>query len=231
MNLIKATCILSLTTKQQPLENKMRELKQALNWRYAVRSFSKASLTEQQVSELLAASSLSASSYGLQPYRFIVVRDKALREQLVEHAYGQQKVADCSHLIIIAAQTDIGKNTVQRYTHQFAKARGVDKSSLVNMENHFQGVLDNKDANQKHQWADQQTYIALGNLLTCAAMMKIDSCPMTGFQAQGIDQVLGLAEKGLTASILCPIGVRHADDENATLAKVRFTPEQMILSL
>jgi nitroreductase len=71
-------------------------------------------------------------------------------------------------------------------------------------------------------------YIALGNFLTCAAMMKIDSCPMTGFDNAGYDGVLDLAGKGLTTSVICPIGRRHRNDVQALSPKVRFDYEQIV---
>lgn len=176
----------------------------ALLWRYAVRKFSDEMIDEDQVQKLLTATRLSASSFGLQPYRLLVVKSAKTRQQLLKHSLGQEKVAKCSHLIIFAAQTNIGDETVNRYVDKVSKIRGVPLDKLQNMADHFKTALAVKTDRQKQEWAHQQAYIALGNFLTCAAMMEIDTCPMTGFEVEGYDKVLGLAEKGLTTSGQAP---------------------------
>ena len=144
---------------------------------------------------------------------------------------GQEKVVKCSHLVIFAAQTDIGDETVNRYVDKASIVRRVPLEKLQGMADHFKSALAVKTASQKQEWAHQQAYIALGNFLTCAALMEIDTCPMTGFEVAGYDEVLGLAEKGLTTSVICAIGKRHPDDSNASLQKIRFDHDEMILTV
>ena len=99
------------------------------------------------------------------------------------------------------------------------------------MSDHFKAALAVMTEQQRQEWAHQQAYIALGNLLTCAALMKIDTCPMTGFEREGFDKVLGLAGKGLTTSVLCPIGKRHPDDTSASMKRVRFDQDELVIAL
>lgn len=203
----------------------------ALNWRYAVREFSSDVIAPAQVQQLLEATRLSASSYGLQPYHVLVIQSPQLKQQLVGFSLGQEKVAQCSHLMVFAAHTNIGDATVNRYIKQFSQTRGVSAAQLANMDEHYKAALAVMDAVQRQQWAHQQVYIALGNFLTCAALMKIDTCPMTGIEFDGYDRVLGLREKNLTTTAVCPIGIRHPHDASAREKKVRFAEHDMVTLL
>lgn len=200
----------------------------ALNWRYAVKQFSDEKIKPDQLQQLLSATHLSASSYGLQPYAIIVVKSDKVRQQLLPYSYGQNKVADCSHLIIFAAHTNIGDLTVERYINRFSQVTELSRKTLVNMSEHVKSAISNKTKEQQQEWAHQQAYIALGNLLTCAALMKIDTCPMTGIDFNGYDKVLGLTQRGLTTSVICPVGIRHPDDKQATTPKVRFKFDELV---
>jgi nitroreductase/dihydropteridine reductase len=207
------------------------KLLEALDWRYAVKQFSDEKITAVELKELLNVTRLSASSYGLQPYNIIVVESNAIRKQLLPFSYGQEKIADSSHLIIFAAHTQIGDVTVDRYIEKHAVITNTPHVELDNYSDHMKSALAAKSTEQKQQWAHQQVYIALGNFLTCAAMMKIDSCPMTGFDFTGYDGVLGLLEKGLTTSVICPIGRRHRNDVQARSPKVRFDYDQVVMEM
>ncbi len=200
----------------------------ALNWRYAVREFSSEKIAPGQLQQLLDATRLSASSYGLQPYHLLVIQSPDIRQQLVEYSLGQDKVAHCSQLIVFAAHTDIGDATVDRYIKLFSKRRGVEVSQLANMQAHYKAALAVKDKSQRQEWAHQQAYIALGNFLTCAALMQIDTCPITGIDFDGYDRVLGLREKNLSTTAVCPIGIRHPQDASAHEKKVRFDAQDMV---
>lgn len=201
----------------------------ALNWRYAVKKFSLDKLSNEEVGTLADATRLSASSYGLQPYKILAVESQAVRAQLLPFSFGQDKVAQSSHLIVIAAQTNIGDATVERYIDKYSQIANKPKSELQNFSNHMKSALAAKTPEQRQEWAHQQAYIALGTLLTCAAMMKIDSCPMTGFDSAGYDAVLGLKDLGLTSTVICPIGRRHGEDTQAQAPKVRFDYDEIVL--
>ncbi|NQZ20860.1 MAG: NAD(P)H-dependent oxidoreductase [Colwellia sp.] len=207
------------------------KLLDALHWRYGVKQFSDKKVSEEDLKNLLNATRLSASSYGLQPYNIIVVESAKIRKQLLPFSYGQDKIAQSSHLIIFAAHSKVGDVTVDRYIDKHALITDKSHQQLSNFSAHMKSALSNKTELQKQEWAHQQAYIALGNFLTCAAVMKIDSCPMTGIDNAGYDLVLGLDKKGLTTSVICPIGYRNKDDMQAHSPKVRFDYDEVIMEL
>ncbi len=204
---------------------------EALDWRYAVREFSPEKLNSDTVETLVDAARKSASSYGLQPYKILVVESKAVRRDLLAYSFGQQKVLDCSHLIVFAAQTDIGDHTVDRYVTQFVKTRGVPADDISGYVGHMKQALAAKSQVEKQAWAHQQAYIALGTLLTAAASMRIDTCPMTGFDHTAYDEVLGLSELGLESSAIVALGYRSAHDRTSGLPKVRFDYEELVIRM
>ena len=204
---------------------------EALDWRYAVREFSPEKLDGQTVETLVDAARKSASSYGLQPYKILIVESKPVRKDLLPYSYGQQKVLDCSHLIVFAAQTDIGDHTVDRYVTQFEKIRSVPAAEISGYVTHMKEALASKSQAEKQAWAHQQAYIALCTLLTAAASMRIDSCPMTGFDHNAYDDVLGLAELGLESSAIVALGYRSARDRSSGLPKVRFDYDDLVITM
>ncbi len=209
----------------------MMNLIEALNWRYAVRQFSADKLDDAQVRALLTATRMSATSYGLQPYRLLQINDIDVRKRLLPHAMGQDKVVECSHLIVIAAQTRIDDRLIDRYIQAVAATRYQSTDDFAGLTTHMKDVFGGMNEQQKQAWAHQQAYIALGTLLTSAALMKIDACPMTGFEAPGFDQVLGLKERGLTSTVICALGKRHPEDRNASLPKVRYDHREMVIEI
>ncbi|WGL15019.1 NAD(P)H-dependent oxidoreductase [Microbulbifer bruguierae] len=198
------------------------QLLSALQWRYAVRRFTEQQLPSQVVEKLIEATRLSASSYGLQPFRIIQVDSRKVREQLLPHAMGQYKVLDCSHLLVFAAETNSDETTVNRYISQRTEACDLSLKAQMGIAKHMKSVLAKMTPYERHIWAREQVFLALGTTLTAAAVLQIDSCPMTGFAAEGFDRVLGLTERGLTATALCALGYRHPEDDQAGLPKVRI---------
>ena len=206
-------------------------IQDALDWRYAVKEFTPRILPDQKVQALLEATRKSASSYGLQPYKLILIKSRDIREELLPYSLGQEKVLNCSHLVVLAAQTNIGDITVERFIQQFMKTRDVAYSSIEGYSTHMKQALASKSPAAKREWAHQQAYVALGTLLASAAMMNIDSCPMTGFDHKAYDKLLDLGSKGLESSSIVALGYRSPNDTSATLAKVRFDYSDIILEL
>lgn len=203
----------------------------ALDWRYAVREFSPEKLNTQAVETLLDAVRKSASSYGLQPYKLIMIESTAVRKDLLSHSFGQQKVVDCSHLIVFAADTNVGDQTVDRYVRQVMKVRGVAYGDIAGYANHIKQSLASKSQAGKREWAHQQAYIGLGTLLTAAAVLEIDSCPMTGIDQQAYNQVLGLPDQGLETAAIVALGRRSARDQSAGLPKVRLDYNDFVIRM
>ncbi len=204
-------------------------LLQALNWRYAVREFNNTRIPETLINTLLEATRLSPSSYGLQPYRLALVRPDSLRARLLTHSYGQEKVLRSSHLVVLAAETDIGDHTVERYVEALCESRQLTRADIAGYVDHMKSALAAKTQAQRQQWACEQAYIALGNLLTSAALLGIDACPMTGFDAAGYDRELDFAPLGLHTVAIVALGERSPEDHSATQAKVRRPRESFVL--
>lgn len=205
------------------------KLLNALNWRYAVREFSDAHIPETLLNTLLEATRLSASSYGLQPYKLALVRSESLKARLLTHSYGQEKVLHSSLLLVFAAETNIGEHTVDRYVNELSKQRRIEVSDIQGYVDHMKSALLTKTQDQRQQWAREQTYIALGNFLTSAAILGIDTCPMTGFDSNAYDQELGFQSKGLQTVAIAALGERSVEDQSASDTKVRIPMEDFLL--
>lgn len=206
-------------------------LLEALDWRYAVKQFSDEKIPAEDLRTLLEATRMSASSYGLQPYSIMVVTSEIIRRELLPYAYGQGKVLHSSHLIVFASHTDIGDVTVDRYIEKQGQVTGKSPAELKGFSEHMKTALAGMSASERQAWAHQQAYIALGTFLTSAALMRIDSCPMTGFEVEGFDRVLQLREQDMTATAICPIGRRHKGDVQAGVPKVRFDFDDLVLEV
>jgi nitroreductase/dihydropteridine reductase len=203
-----------------------------LNWRYATKKFDPTrKLSAEQLNSLLSAIQLAPSSYGLQSYKIIVVEDEKIRQQLREAAYGQSQLTDASQVIVFASETVIDKDMVVKYVENISRTRGVAREHLAQYEHTMTGTVDRLAEDQKITWSHKQVYIALGVLLTAAADLGIDACPMEGFMSGKFDEILGLKEKGLTTSVIAPVGFRAIDDDYSKMAKVRRPKEELFIHI
>ncbi len=206
---------------------------EALNWRYAVKKFDKQKTISQDLWHALEESlMLTPSSYGLQPWKFIVVTNKELRQKLTSVSWNQKQVEDCSHLVVFAVKEKMDEAHVQSFVDQMAKVRGIDVSSIEGYRKMMIGdVVSGARGKVAFEWAARQAYIALGNFMTSCAMLNIDTCPMEGIDPVKYDEILGIAGTGWKTVVACPSGYRAADDQYASLKKVRFSRETLIQHL
>ena len=203
-----------------------------LNWRYATKKFdSTKKLSSAQLDELLKATQLAPSSIGLQAYKIIVVEDKAIREKLREAANGQSQITDASQLIIFASETRLDEAYFANYIDYVSEKREIARENLAGFEQMIKGNVNRLSDEQRIAWSNKQVYIALGVLLTAAAEMGIDACPMEGFNAAQFDELLGLKEKELTTVVLAAVGFRSEDDSYSKLAKVRKPEEELFIHI
>ncbi|MEI6536106.1 MAG: NAD(P)H-dependent oxidoreductase [Verrucomicrobiaceae bacterium] len=205
------------------------QLIDSLNWRYATKAFDPNKKIPADIWSALEKSLvLTPSSYGLQPWKFLVITDKALRESLVPHAWNQRQIADCSHLVVMLAKKTVGEADIDKLIHRIAEVRGGTADALAAYKSMMMGSLTQAAPEFIIEWAKKQTYIALGQFMGAAATLGIDTCPMEGFVAPKFDEILGLNATDYTTSVLCPAGYRSADDKYAVLPKVRFKAEDVI---
>lgn len=204
-----------------------------LNWRYATKKFDTTrTIPESEWKALEEALVLTPSSYGLQPWKFIIVTNKALRQQLLPLSWGQSQVVDASHLVVLAIKRDLGLPEIDRFVARVAEVRGVPVETLAGFHRMMAKTLTPPNlAFDINEWATRQVYIALGNFMTAAAMLGIDTCPMEGINPAKYDEVLGLTELGYGTIVACPAGYRAHDDKNALIPKVRFKTDDVVMRL
>ncbi|MEP6925161.1 MAG: NAD(P)H-dependent oxidoreductase [Pyrinomonadaceae bacterium] len=205
-------------------------LLQQLNWRYAVKKFdSTRKLSDEDWAALEQTLILTPTSYGLQPYKFVVITKQEIKEKIVPTAWGQTQARDCSHLVVIAGKKNLNEQDIDRYFERITEVRSVTRESQKDFHHVLSSFTQKLTEEEKVQeWAARQCYIALGFLIMAAAMRGIDSCPMEGFIPAAVDEVLDLESQDLTAVALCPIGYRAADDWLGELPKVRLTRQELV---
>jgi len=200
-----------------------------LNWRYAAKSYDAAKKVSDEDWETLEnALVLAPSSFGIQPYKFIVVTDREMKEKLKPAAWGQAQITDSSHLVVVTYKKTLTDADIEHFVDRIVEVRGVPRETLNDYENIMKDSAKKAvEGNYIETWNSRQAYIALGFLLETAALMKIDATPIEGFDAAQFDEILGLDD--YSAVVLCAVGYRQAEtDWLAPLPKVRFPKEELI---
>lgn len=202
------------------------------NWRYSTKKFdSTKKISESDLDFLKEAVRLTASSYGLQLYKVIIVENPELRAQLLAAAYGQAQVTDASHLFVFASQTNVGNTEIDAYLKNACETRNLPIEALSGYGNFIKGTINPMSEEIKNVWTAKQTYLALGNLLNAAAELNIDSTPMEGFNAAKFNEILGLDKLNLNAVLVAPVGYRHEEDATQHDKKVRKSNEDLYITL
>lgn len=210
----------------------MKEIIKALNWRYAVKKFDETKLIDNDtIDSLLETLRLSPSSYGLQPWKFIVVKNKEIREKLKGAAYGQGQITDASHLLVLAVRKDINEAYVDSYISSIASTRGIEVEKLEGLSKMIKGSISGMSQNDLLSWSTHQVYLALGVLIASCAIEGIDACPMEGFDRNEFDKILDLPNQNLESRAVVAIGFRSKDDGESHAPKVRFSKEEIFIEL
>jgi nitroreductase len=206
------------------------ELLKALEWRYATKRFNPNKKIRADVWQALErALILTPTSYGLQPYRFIVLTDAEKRAELLSHSWNQPQVVECSHYVVLTSRTKLTEADVDHWIQHLATVRKVPVESLATYRGMMVGdVVHGSRGKVSHEWAARQTYIALGNLMTSAAVLGVDACPMEGIVPPEYDRVLGLRDSGYATAVACALGYRAENDKYAAAPKVRFGASELI---
>jgi nitroreductase len=208
------------------------ELIKHLNWRYATKKFDAGKkISSTALEQLKEVIQLSASSYGLQLYKVLIIESQSIKEKLFPHAWNQQQILDCSHLVVVCNYTYISNDDIDAYISQLADSQQVNRNTLAGYGDMIKTKLGEKSLAEKTSWLKSQTYIALANLIAGCAELKIDACPMEGFQAEKFNDILNLNELGLNASVIAAIGYRHNDDPASAKKKFRKPKEELFVQL
>jgi nitroreductase len=202
------------------------------NWRYATKKFDATKkVSTEDLHTLKEAIRLSSSSYGLQPYKVIIVENPELRAQLQPAAWGQSQIVEASHLLVFANDTNFGDDAIDAFLNTISIERETPLESLAGYGDFMKSKLSTLEPTVKNVWTAKQTYLALGNLLNAAAELKIDVTPMEGFVPEQVNEILGLDKLNLNASLLATVGYRHEDDATQFYKKVRKSQEDLFITL
>lgn len=205
---------------------------ESLKWRYAVKKYDASrKVSEADLEVLKEAIRYSASAYGLQPYTVFIIENPELREKLLPAAYGQRQVVDASHLFVFASQTSITPQQIDTYVQNIAETRELTVDSLSGLGDYMKNALVPMSEDSAKIWTAKQTYIAVGNLLSAAAGLKIDAGAMEGFDPQQFNEILGLDKRNLNAAVIAAVGYRAADDAAQHQKKVRKSTEDLFIKL
>ena len=204
----------------------------SLEWRYACKKFDKnKKLHDNQIEMLKKAFNLTATSYGLQPLKMLVIANQEVKDSLFAHAYYQPQVTTCSHLLVICIDTSFDSNDIDAKFDLEKEIRGTDEEIIGKFRSQLKQIYEKKEAEQMEKESMYQTYIALGNLMTVCAELRIDSCPMEGFIPSRVDEALDLQKLNLKSALLLPVGYRAIDDPTNGLKKVRKPIEEVIIEI
>ncbi|HEY8961106.1 MAG TPA: NAD(P)H-dependent oxidoreductase [Luteolibacter sp.] len=195
----------------------------ALRWRYATKTFDGSRKIPGDTWAALEESLvLTPSSFGLQPWKFLVVENPAIREELRGHSWNQPQVTDASHFIVFAARTDVSEADIDTWVSRLSDVQGTPLDALAALKGMMGGFVGNMPQEARHFWNIRQVYIALGQFMAAAALLGVDTCPMEGLNPAAYDDVLGLNNTGYATAVACAVGYRSPDDHTAARPKARF---------
>jgi nitroreductase len=202
-----------------------------LEWRYATKRFDPAKkIPAHTWNTIQEAMRLAPSSYGIQPWKFIVVSDPAVREKIKAAAWNQPQITEASELVVFAIKKHLSAGDIDAYLKQASRVQNVPLDALTGYRGMMIGdLIQGPRSITVNFWSYRQVYIALGFALSAAAMLGIDACPMEGFDPAKVDDVLSLCEKGLASAVIATFGYRSPEDKLSAAPKVRFPAEEVFI--
>ena len=201
----------------------------ALQWRYATKQFDSARKIDAETWNAIEESLiLTPSSFGLQPWKFIVVADPAIRSELRAASWNQPQVTDASHLVVLTTRTDLTQNDIDAWINRMAEVQGCPAENFAPLAGMISGFSSSMSSDARRAWNSRQVYIALGQLMTTAAMLNIDTCPLEGIDPAAYDRTIGLEKSGYATVVACALGYRDAADKYAAAPKARFDRSRLI---
>ncbi|SKB86065.1 hypothetical protein SAMN05660776_0140 [Salegentibacter holothuriorum] len=204
----------------------------ALQWRYATKKFNPEKiLSTEKINILKEAFNLTATSYGLQPLKMVVLRNKELQEKLKSASWEQQQLNTASHVLVICIEKKVDKNFIEQYFKRVKHIRETPDEILDPFKKSLVASFESKAEEEIHAWALNQAYLSLGTLLTVCATEEIDACPMEGFQPDKYDELLNLDAHNLKSVLALPVGYRAGDDMFSEFKKVRRPLDDVIIEM
>jgi nitroreductase len=204
-------------------------LLESLNYRYATKAFDPTrKINAETLSALKTCLTLTPSSFGLQPWKFILVDSPEIREKLKSASWGQPQVTDASHLVVLTARTDLTQQDIDKWINRLSEVQETPIDKLAGYAGMISSFTDNMSAVEKQTWNTRQVYIALGQLMTAAAVIGVDTCPLEGISPSEYDEILGLKDSGYATAVACALGYRSEEDKYANAKKARFHSADLI---
>lgn len=204
----------------------------SLKWRYATKKFdSNKILPEEKINVIKDAFNLTATSYGLQPVKLIIIKNKDLQQELVEFSMNQKQVAQASHVLVFCIERNIDKKYIENYFDRVKYIRNTEEEILKPFKEYLIGDFKKQTKKEIRDWGTKQAYLTMGNLLTVCALEEIDACPMEGFLPKKYDKILKLKKQGLRSVLVMPIGYRAEDDMFSGFKKVRKELKDSVIEL
>lgn len=201
----------------------------ALQWRYATKQFDPTrTISAENWDTIEQSLVLTPSSFGLQPWKFLIVRDPGIRAELQPESWNQPQVTEASHFVVMAARVDLTASDIDAWIHRMAEVQGKTTQDIAPLRGMIAGFAEAQSCGERHQWNIRQVYIALGQLMATAAILEIDSCPMEGISATAYDRILGLERSGYATVVACALGYREETDKYAITPKARFDRTRVI---
>jgi nitroreductase len=205
------------------------EILDSLNFRYATKAFDRSKKIPANVWQSLQSSLvLTPSSFGLQPWKFMIISSPEIREKLKAASWGQPQLTDASHLVVFTVRTDLTQVDIDEWIHRLSEVQGTPVENLAPLAGMISSFTGSMDVATRQAWNTRQAYIALGQLMTSAAFLGIDSCPLEGISPADYDAVLGLKDSGYATAVACALGYRSPDDKYASMPKARFPASRVI---
>ena len=205
------------------------QLLAALSWRYATKQFDATRKIPAETWTAIEDSMvLTPSSFGLQPWKFLIVENLDVRAKLLAESWNQPQVTDASHFVVLTARTDLTMVDIEAWISRMAEVQNKDAEAVAPLKGMIAGFAERMSAEDRYEWNARQIYIALGQLMAAAAVLGIDACPMEGISAAAYDRVLGLEGSGYATVVACALGYRADSDKYATTPKARFDRSQVI---
>jgi len=210
--------------------NALDDFLTALKWRSAVKNFDVNRALEPEIlSQLLDAARLAPSSYGLQPWKFVVVHDALLRQKLRQHAWDQAQITEAACIVVLCSLRQVDRQHIESYLAKIVDTRAVTIDSLKGFSEMMNSSVNKLSPEANRNWSTHQVYIALGMLLSACAVSRVDACPMEGFDRAAFDRILGLEDLGLASCVLCALGYRKGGKDTETQKKVRFDADRVVI--
>lgn len=205
------------------------DLISSLRWRYATKQFDASrAISDADWDAVEESLVLTPSSFGLQPWKFLVVNDPSLRAKLREQSWGQAQVTDASHLVVLASRVDLDADDIDAWISCLAETNGKSPEDFEMLKGMIAGFAKGMSIEQRHEWNQRQVYIALGQLMASAAVLGIDACPLEGISREGYDDSLGLTGSGYASCVACALGYRDESDKYASAPKARFLRKDVV---